>query len=140
MIALLLETDKTDVLEDQGTRVPMIARLVDAAARHAGRVVLIAAVAAIVASVYTARYFAIDTETSKLISPELPWRQREITFDAAFPQRVDLIAIVVDAATPGIIEWHDLRDRTERRVQEDHLSVFAHDAHDGEKESREDSK
>ena len=44
------------------------------------------------------------------------------------------------AKTPGIIEWHDLRDRTERRVQEDHLSVFAHDAHDGEKESREDSK
>jgi len=35
MIALLLETDKTDVLEDQGARVPMIARLVDAAARHA---------------------------------------------------------------------------------------------------------
>ena len=104
MIALLLETDKTDVLEDQGTRVPMIARLVDAAARHAWRVVLIAAAAAIVASVYTAHYFAIDTETSKLISPELPWRQREITFDAAFPQRADLIAIVVDAATPELAE------------------------------------
>jgi len=82
----------------------MIARLVDSAARHAGRVVLIAVAAAIVASLYTARDFAIDTETSKLISPNLPWRQREATFDAAFPQRVDLIAVVIDAATPELAE------------------------------------
>jgi len=70
---------------------------------------------------------------------DLSGRSRKTQLESASKKKAR-IAIVVDAATPGIIEWHDLRDRTERRVQEDHLSVFAHDAHDGEKESREDSK
>jgi len=62
--------------------------------------VLIAAVA----STYVARHFAIDTDTAKLIAADAPWRQSELAFDAAFPHRGDLIAIVVDGATPELAE------------------------------------
>jgi hopanoid biosynthesis associated RND transporter like protein HpnN len=46
-----------------------------------------------------ARHFAIDTDISKLISADLPWRQQEIAFARAFPQRYGTIFAVVDAPT-----------------------------------------
>jgi len=49
-----------------------------------------------IALVYTMRHIAIDTDNTKLLSSDLPWRQREIAFDAAFPQRVNQIVMVVD--------------------------------------------
>ncbi len=66
--------------------------------------VTVAGVLTLVALVYAAHNFAIDTDSAKLISSRLPWRQRGAVFDAAFPQRSDLIAIVVDGATPEIAE------------------------------------
>ncbi|HLW11542.1 MAG TPA: hopanoid biosynthesis-associated RND transporter HpnN, partial [Casimicrobiaceae bacterium] len=53
---------------------------------------------------YVASHFAMDTDSSKLIAETVPWRQRELAFAAAFPRRVDLIAVVVDAATPELAE------------------------------------
>ena len=82
----------------------LIARLVDRCARRAAWVALIAAALAAASAIYTVGHFAIDTDTAKLISPELPWRQREAAFDAAFPQRMDPIAVVVDALTPELAE------------------------------------
>src|SRR6476620_4040990 len=52
------------------------------------------------AVLYTYENFAIDTDTSQLISSRLPWRQRELQLDAAFPQLVDTILVVLDGATP----------------------------------------
>ena len=46
----------------------------------------------------------MDTDSTKLISPNVDWRQREIHFDALFPQQVNLILIVVDGATPELAE------------------------------------
>jgi hopanoid biosynthesis associated RND transporter like protein HpnN len=57
-----------------------------------------------IALAYTMRHIAIDTDSTKLLSSDLPWRQREIAFDAAFPQRVNQIVIVVDGATPELAE------------------------------------
>jgi hopanoid biosynthesis associated RND transporter like protein HpnN len=42
----------------------------------------------------------IDTDTDRLLSEKLPWRQREAAFDKEFPQNSDLIAVVVDGSTP----------------------------------------
>ena len=47
---------------------------------------------------------AIDTDSSKLFSPSLPWRQREIAYDAAFPHQARLIAVIVDGNTPELAE------------------------------------
>jgi histidyl-tRNA synthetase len=68
---------------------------------------------------------------------DLSGRSRKTQLEAAAKKKAR-IAVVVDAASPGTLEWHDLRARTERRVQEDHLEVFARDACDITEE--EDSK
>lgn len=81
-----------------------IDRVIDACARRAWLVIVLAALLATAAFAYTARHFAIDTDSVKLLSRDLPLRQRERAFDAAFAQRADLISIVIDAATPELAE------------------------------------
>jgi hopanoid biosynthesis associated RND transporter like protein HpnN len=51
---------------------------------------------------YSAEHFAITTDIGKLISPNLPWRQREIAYEKAFPGRNDLILAVIEAPTPEL--------------------------------------
>lgn len=54
---------------------------------------------AALAGYYCSGHFAINTDISRLISRDLPWRQREIAFNKAFPQNAESILIVVDAPT-----------------------------------------
>src|SRR5258707_8790327 len=96
-----------------------IAHLVEFSTRTAVAVVAICVVGGILLGGYAATHLSVDTDTNDLISPELPWRKREAEFDRAFPQNVDLLAVVIDAATPRQAEdaahslalW--LRDRPE---------------------------
>jgi uncharacterized protein len=67
-------------------------------------VIIVAMMGTVGAIEYARLHFAIDTNTSQLISPARPWRQRELQFDAAFPQRTDNIVIVVDGLTPEVAE------------------------------------
>jgi hypothetical protein len=46
----------------------------------------------------------MDTDVIHLFPQNLPWRQAERAMDAAFPQRIDPIAVVVDAATPDLAD------------------------------------
>ncbi|HET7135575.1 MAG TPA: hopanoid biosynthesis-associated RND transporter HpnN, partial [Casimicrobiaceae bacterium] len=78
--------------------------MVIACAASAPWVVALAIIAAGAAAFFTISNFTIDTDASKLIASDVPWRQREIAFAKAFPQRNDLIAIVVDGATPELAE------------------------------------
>ncbi len=77
----------------------MIKRVVGACARRPWLVIVVAAALCAGAFTYTASHFAIDTNSTRLISEDVDWRKRELTFDTAFPQRADLIAVVVDGAT-----------------------------------------
>ena len=54
------------------------------------------------AGIYSYDNFAIHTDTGQLISSRLPWRQRELQLDAAFPQMVDTYSVVLDGATPEL--------------------------------------
>ena len=81
-----------------------IVAIVAACSRWPWVVLALAAVLGGFALMYTVRHIAIDTDSTKLLSPDLPWRQREIAFDAAFPQRVNPIVIVIDGATPELAE------------------------------------
>jgi predicted RND superfamily exporter protein len=74
--------------------------VVEFCTRHPWLVLITALLLAAVSGVYAERKFAINTDIEKLISPELPWRQRELAFDRAFPQRLESIIAVVDAPTP----------------------------------------
>jgi hopanoid biosynthesis associated RND transporter like protein HpnN len=66
-------------------------------------VALLLALAA-ASAVYTGGHFAMDTDSTKLISPQVDWRKREIHYDSLFPQQANLILIVVDGKTPEIAE------------------------------------
>jgi hopanoid biosynthesis associated RND transporter like protein HpnN len=76
-----------------------IKSIVEFSTRRAWIVLGIAVVLAGFSVYYTQKKFAINTDIDKLISQDLPWRQRELAFEKAFPQRDESILAVVDAPT-----------------------------------------
>jgi predicted RND superfamily exporter protein len=77
-----------------------IVRTVEFCTRHVWGVVILALILAAVSGTYTVRHFSIDTNVNNLISRDLPWRKRELEYQAAFPQSRQLILVVVEAPTP----------------------------------------
>jgi hopanoid biosynthesis associated RND transporter like protein HpnN len=82
----------------------LIQAVVAACARRALVVVLLAAVLTGLAAQSAVTNFKINTNTEQLIASDVPWRADEIAFDAAFPQRANLVVAVVDGATPEIAD------------------------------------
>jgi hopanoid biosynthesis associated RND transporter like protein HpnN len=82
----------------------VIMQVVAACARRPWLVTIVAAALAAGAFTYCATHLAIDTNSTNLIAEDVAWRKGEMVFDAAFPQRADLIAVVVDGATPELAE------------------------------------
>src|SRR5579862_1720006 len=76
------------------------ARVVELSRRYALAVTAIYLVLAVIGALYTANHISIDTDLDKLISRDVPWRQQQHALDEAFPQNSDLLAIVIDGATP----------------------------------------
>jgi hopanoid biosynthesis associated RND transporter like protein HpnN len=76
-----------------------LALLVLACTRQAVAVIALSALLTAVCAVYVARHFKIDTDISKLLAADLPWRQQELAYARAFPQRYGTIFVVVDAPT-----------------------------------------
>jgi uncharacterized protein len=72
--------------------------------RHAWFVILAFLLVAVISALYFTSHFAITTDSNKLLSSSLLWRQQERALDRAFPWRVDQIIAVVDAATPEAAE------------------------------------
>jgi uncharacterized membrane protein YdfJ with MMPL/SSD domain len=70
--------------------------LVDCCRRNALLVALAGAVLA-AAGTYAATHLGITTETDKMFAESLPWRQRELAFEAEFPQFTNLLVVVIDA-------------------------------------------
>ncbi len=79
-------------------------RCVRLSARHAWPVIVAFLVVATLCGIYFARHFAITTDSNKLLSSSLPWRQQELALDRGFPWRVDQIVAVIDATTPEAAE------------------------------------
>jgi hopanoid biosynthesis associated RND transporter like protein HpnN len=77
-----------------------ITRAVRLSSRHAWLVISGFLLLAIFAASFLASHFAITTDSKKLLSSSLPWRQQEIMLDKAFPQSTNQIIAVVDATTP----------------------------------------
>ena len=56
------------------------------------------------AATYTARNISFDTDTTNMISPDLPWRQELARFNQQFPQNTGLLVVVIDGKTPDVAE------------------------------------
>src|SRR5258706_13738376 len=54
----------------------------------------------LLAGIYAAGHLDIDTDTSAMLSPDLPWRQVEIAYAQAFPGREHGIVAMIDGDTP----------------------------------------
>jgi len=80
----------------------IIVRTVDFCTRRAWPVFLLAVLLTGASSIYAVRHFGINTDISHLISSAVPWRQREIAFDKAFPHRQNMILVVVQTPTPEL--------------------------------------
>jgi uncharacterized protein len=76
-----------------------IVTTVDYCTRYATRIVGLALLLGLGCGVFAARHFAIDADVNKLISHDLPWRQREATFNQFFPAKEETILAVIDAPT-----------------------------------------
>jgi uncharacterized protein len=83
---------------------PLAARIVATSCRKPWVVLLLGLALGAAALLYTARNFAITTDTAELLSPNLPWRQHRAAFNQVFPQHVDTILAVIDAETPELAD------------------------------------
>jgi hopanoid biosynthesis associated RND transporter like protein HpnN len=80
-----------------------IVSVVDFCTKYAYLTIAVGFLVAGLAVYYTGQHFAINTDITKLISRDIPWRQREIEFDRLFPNRNGgYILAVVDAPTPEL--------------------------------------
>src|SRR5258708_34818935 len=79
-----------------------IARIVEFCTRHVWPIIVASLILAVAGGVYTARHFAINADVTRLISSELPWRQRELAYEAAFTHGAEPIVAVVQAPTPEL--------------------------------------
>ncbi len=68
--------------------------------RRAGWVALLALLLAAGSAWLAASHLGVSTDTGTLFSESLPWRQRAMEMQRAFPQNEDLLVAVIDAATP----------------------------------------
>src|SRR5215467_293022 len=76
-----------------------IVTIVDLCTRYAAQIIGIAALLGLATAVYAGAHFAIDADVNKLISKDLPWRQREVAFEKSFPPKEETILAVIDAPT-----------------------------------------
>src|SRR6266851_2501703 len=76
-----------------------IVTTIDFCIRYSRQVVGIAVLLAVICAIHAAMHFAIDADVNKLISKDLPWRQREAQFDSAFPPKEETTLAVIDAPT-----------------------------------------
>ncbi|HEX5460518.1 MAG TPA: MMPL family transporter [Steroidobacteraceae bacterium] len=81
-----------------------IARLVGLSASWAWLVVTITVVLCAATTRYVTTHFAMTTDTSTLLSPDLPWRVRQAAFNKAFPTDGSNLVVVVDGRTRELSE------------------------------------
>lgn len=84
--------------------IPFIEHVVAFSCRWRGPTAIGILLLALAAGFYTSSHFAMNSNSSELISPDVGWRKREARFDRLFPQQSNLILVVIDGATPELAE------------------------------------
>lgn len=82
------------------TTTASIIRLVGLSVRYPRAVILALFLLAALSAIYFTRHVVISTDSKELMSSSLSWRQQEVILDLAFPQCINRILAVIDAATP----------------------------------------
>ena len=82
----------------------MLARWVGVLLRQARTVVLTAVAVTIGLLIYTVETLGINTQTTDMLSPDLPFRQNAEAIKSAFPQYSDVILVVIDGDNPDQVD------------------------------------
>ena len=86
-----------------GSRSAKLAQLfVEWTSQHPLKIIVAFLILTFLSGFYVVRHFSINTDVNALISADLPWRQRELAYESAFPQSTQEILAVVDAPTPEL--------------------------------------
>jgi hopanoid biosynthesis associated RND transporter like protein HpnN len=85
-----------------------LGRLVDFVQKHAAPVAIVILLLSGAGGYYAATHLKVDTDIDHMLPADVGWRQNEIALEAAFPQNVDLLVVVIDGRTS------DLADRAAR--------------------------
>ena len=83
---------------------PLLAAIVARSCKRAGLTVLLGVVVGALCLWAAYARLGVSTDTDRLFSENLPWRQHEIAFNTAFPQFKDLLVAVVDGVSPEVAE------------------------------------
>ena len=78
----------------------ILARWHDTVQRHAVWVVLLAVMLALATTYYVVENLRVNTDTTDMLSKDLPWRATYIRYKHAFPQYYDNVVVVIDGDTP----------------------------------------
>ncbi len=78
----------------------LICRTVEFSRRHAAVLAAVIVAVALGAALFVGRRISIDSDTGKLVDPNLPWQRAATDMDNQFPQDKDLLVAVVDGKTP----------------------------------------
>lgn len=78
----------------------VLLRLVDTSRRRARAVVVAGLLIIFGAGWYSLHHIKVNTDTDQMFSASLPWRQRQIAMDRAFPQFDGLLIAVIGARLP----------------------------------------
>ncbi len=81
-----------------------IFRVVELSARRPWLLLLVCALLTVGAGWFAATHFAMTTNTSALITPEVDWRRNETALNTAFPQQTNLTLIIIDGKTPELAD------------------------------------
>jgi uncharacterized protein len=76
-----------------------VTAIVNFCTRFPWPIIALALIAAVGATSYSVKHFAINTDINKLISRDLDWRKREAEFEKAFPGHFGSTLVVIDAPT-----------------------------------------
>ncbi|PNA15030.1 hypothetical protein C1X78_26230, partial [Pseudomonas sp. MPR-R1B] len=68
--------------------------------RYRWIVIAVVALVTVASAGVAAHLFRINTDVERLIDPKEPWRQDEINYEKAFPQRGNTIVAVINGQTP----------------------------------------
>jgi hypothetical protein len=82
----------------------VIERLVAFSVQRRWLVILVVAALTVASAGLAAHLFRINTDVERLIDKDVPWRQDEIAYEKAFPQRTNTIVAVIDGKTPELAE------------------------------------
>jgi hopanoid biosynthesis associated RND transporter like protein HpnN len=78
----------------------VIERLVAFSVQRRWLVIALVALVTVASAGLAAHLFRINTDVERLIDKDVPWRQDEIAYEKAFPQRTGTLVAVIDGKTP----------------------------------------